>query len=212
MASYTEQEEVEKLKSWWKSYGNSLIAGIVVGVALLVGQKYWNSYREGQYAAASDLYREMMQQIQQKDIDGARKNSNALVDGYSGTPYASLAGLVIGRFEMEAGRIADAQRALEKAVRYAQDSATEHGARLNLSRVLAAQGKTEEALSLLAVSDTSGFESQYAELRGDLLRQQGKPHEALSAYETALKQVPVGSAYGQLLSMKRDSVVTERSK
>ena len=36
MSAYADQEELEKLKSWWKEYGNSLIFGIALGAAILV--------------------------------------------------------------------------------------------------------------------------------------------------------------------------------
>jgi len=205
MASYTDQEDVEKLKAWWKSYGSSLIAGVAVGVVLLVGQKYWNAYREQQMASAAQVYQELVQHAQQNNLAEARKKNQQLRDQYSRTPYAGLGGLVIGRYEMEAGNVAGAREALEQATHLAEDDATVHAARLNLARVLAAEGKTDGALALLGERDISGFESQYAELRGDLLQRLGKNAEALAAYELALKSMPPGSPYRSVLAMKRDA-------
>ena len=208
MASYTEQEEIETLKSWWKNYGNSLVAGVAVGVLLLIGQKYWNSYHEQQLAKAAQTYQELVQLVQQKNVGDAHKRASVLFEQYSGTPYAALGGLVIGRYEMDAGNVIGAREALEKALKYADDDATAHAARLNLARALTAEGKTEQALNLLPAQDVAGFESQYAETRGDILRQLGKNAEALDAYESALKALPPGSPYQNVLTMKRDSVNT----
>ncbi len=206
MSSYTEQDEVEKLKAWWNNYGSSLIAGVAVGVLFLVGQKYWTSYQEKQLAAAAQTYQELVQYAQQGNLAGARERSTILFDKYGSTPYAGLAGLIIGRYEMEAGNIAAARHALQQALDRGEDDATLHAARLNLARALAAEGKTEQALALVAEPKVAGFESQYAELRGDLLQRLGKKTEAHAAYESALKTLPPGSPYREVLTMKRDNL------
>ena len=53
MSAYTEQEELEKLKAWWKNYGPALLIGVVIGVALLFGNKYWKEHKERQREEAS---------------------------------------------------------------------------------------------------------------------------------------------------------------
>jgi len=205
MSSYTEQEEVEKLKSWWKNYGSSLIAGIAVGVILLVGQKYWTHYREQQLATAAQLYQELVQYAQQNNLVEVRKRGEQLREQYRRTPYAGLGELLIGRYEMDSGNLAGARVALERAVSLADDDATAQAARLNLARVLAAEGKTSEALALLDHGDVAGYESANAELRGDLLLRAGKRAEALAAYDAALKSLPAASPYRAILAMKRDA-------
>ena len=37
----TEEEQVEAIKTWWKANGTSVIVGVVLGVAVIFGVRYW---------------------------------------------------------------------------------------------------------------------------------------------------------------------------
>jgi predicted negative regulator of RcsB-dependent stress response len=52
----SEKEQVEALKKWWKENGSSLITGLLLGAAILLGGKAWFSYRETQALSASNIY------------------------------------------------------------------------------------------------------------------------------------------------------------
>lgn len=77
---------------------------------------------------------------------------------------------------------------------------------LRLARVLWAQGKHQEALDRLTVPP-AGFEGLFAELRGDVLADQGDWVAARQAYEQA---VATDSGNG-LLRMKLDSLPAAKS-
>jgi len=202
VSAYTEQEEVEKLKHWWKNYGNSLVAGVLLGLVALGGARYWQEYRQGQLVDASILYDELLQQARTRDDAAARKSGQHLVDDYPSTPYAGMAALVLARLSFEAGDHAQAAARLRWAEQHAADDAVVHSARLKLARLLQAAGKGNEALTLIDVRDYAGFGAEYLELKGDLLLEQGHIQEARTAYAAALKGPNATSAYRELLSMK----------
>ncbi|MFL6651668.1 MAG: tetratricopeptide repeat protein, partial [Sulfurifustaceae bacterium] len=56
VSAYTDQEQVERLKAWFKDYGGALLIGVALGLILLFGNKYWRQYQEEQRVAASELY------------------------------------------------------------------------------------------------------------------------------------------------------------
>jgi predicted negative regulator of RcsB-dependent stress response len=56
LAAYEEQEDLDRLKAWWKNYGNSVIFGIALGAAILVGFRYWTQHTEQQRHSAAALY------------------------------------------------------------------------------------------------------------------------------------------------------------
>ncbi len=203
---YDEQEELEKLKRWWKTYGNALLLGIALGLAILFGNKYWTDYRQQQAEAASALYDELLVQADKKSYEDARASGTRLMDEYDSTPYAGLAALVLARISYEAQQVEEARRHLQWAVDRARDEGVRHVARLRLARLLAAAGEIDKALALGEVKDVAGFEAKYAELRGDLLAAKGDEAGARSAYGQALARIGEAAPYRAVLQMKLDSL------
>lgn len=211
MSAYTEQEELEKLKAWWKTYGGSLITGVALGLAILFGYRYWVDYRQTQREAASVLYDQMLDELRARKPEAGAAGAK-LIDEYSSTPYAGMAALLLARQAYETGDKAGARQRLEWVVANAKDAATQHAARLRLARLLIETGQLPEAAALAETKDIAGFESEYLELRGDLTVAQGKPEQARAAYRAALKQLPSGSQYRAVLSMKLDDLGVEQAQ
>ncbi len=208
---YDEQEELEKLKRWWKTYGNALLLGIALGLAILFGNKYWSDYRQRQAEAASALYDELLVQVEKKSYDDARQAAQRLLDEYASTPYAGLAALTLARVSYESQQPEEARRHLRWAVDHARDAGVRHVARLRLGRLLAAAGELDAALALSEVKDVAGFEAEYAELRGDLLAAKGDNAGARAAYSQALAQTSEAAPYRAVLQMKLDSLGPQES-
>lgn len=206
MSAYTEQEELEKVKAWWKNYGGALILGVVLGLGLLFGNKYWNQYQESRREAASGVYADMLQQAREGRTEPARASAARLMQDYDSTPYAGMAALMLARLSFEAGDAAATRTHLQWAIDHARDPAVKHAARLRLGRVLLEAGEYPAALALTEVSPQAGFEGEYAELRGDVLVAQGKHAEAREAYGAALKQMPADSPHRRAVQMKLDDL------
>ncbi|HLE94305.1 MAG TPA: tetratricopeptide repeat protein [Sulfuricaulis sp.] len=211
MSAYADQEELEKLKSWWKEYGNSLIFGIALGAAILVGVRYWNQYTEQRLDQASVLYEQLLQEFNLKSKDAARKSGSKLVTEYASTPYAGLAGLILARLDFEAGDKSAARRQLQWVVDHAEDEAVAHAARLRLARLYFGDGEKDAALALLNVNGEGGFKSEYEELRGDIYLAQGEKNRARAAYREALGSLPPGSPYAQILNTKLDDLGPDKA-
>jgi len=206
LTAYDEQEELEKLKAWWKNYGNALIFGVLLGAAVLFGYRYWTQHQEQRLQDASALYNQLMLEMRYKKTDAARKTGESLVNGYSATPYAGMAGLLLARLDIDAGDAKTARTHLQWVIDHAKDPATVSAARLRLARLLIGSGEKDAALALLDVKDQAGFEGEYEELRGDIYAAQGKRDEARAAYREALKHLPAGSTYIPVLNMKLDDL------
>lgn len=209
MSTYTEQDELENLKAWWKNYGNAAILGVALGVALLVGNRYWTEYKEQKLHSASSLYETMLDNLKHNQKPAALEAGKTLVADYSSTPYAGMAAMALAKLGFDAGDIAAVRTQLRWAMENGRDPATVHAARLRLARVLADASETEAALSLLDIKDRSGFAAGYEELRGDLLVRLDRFDDAREAYRAALRDLPTGSPFSQVLSMKLDDLGTE---
>jgi len=210
VADYSDQEQAEKLLAWWKQYGTSVIVGVAIGLAFLFGYRYWTQHQESQRVQASVLYEQMQATRGAKPAE-ALALAKRLRAEYRGTPYAGLAALVQARVHYEAGDRAAAREALQWAMAHA-DGAVAHTARLRLARLLLEADKLDEAQALIEVKRMDGFDAEYHELRGDLLRARGQPVAARAAYSEALRQALPGSGHARLLTLKLDDLGPEENR
>lgn len=206
MDTYTDQQEYERLKAWWKDYGSAAIAGVAIGVAILFGHKYWTEQQEKQRAQASAIYAEMLEASGARKGDEVRSAGARLLKEHDSTPYAGMAALVLARTALETGDVPTARGHLEWAMNKAAQPAVRHAARLRLARVLMASGDDNAALGLSDVKDKAGFEAEYAELRGDVLYKLGRRDEARAAYREALERLREPGGYQAVIKMKLDDL------
>lgn len=211
MVTHDPQEELERVKAWWKTYGNSVITGVVIGVLLLAGINYWRSYKAQQASAASALYEQVVRNAEQKNTEQARAAGKNLKQDYGATPYAGKAALFLAKIDFDAGDLAAARNELQWAIDNAKEEAVRHTARLRLGRIALSQNEADTVLKLVDIKDTNGFESEYQELRGDALVLQGKVDEARRAYQAARAALPQNSPYARVLDMKLDDLGPEKN-
>lgn len=206
MDIHNPDDQLASLKAWWQQYGTALIAGVAIGLLLLGGLNYWKQYRAQRAEAASVLYETLLTDMQQGRNDAAMATATKLVADYAATPYAGKAALFAARLRFEAQDLAGARQQLEWAVEHASEAAVQHSARIRLGHLLLDLKEADAALALTAVRDPGGFESEYAELKGDALLAKGDRDGARAAYQAALDKLPPQSPYQRLLSMKRDNL------
>jgi len=106
---------------------------------------------------------------------------------------------------VESGRLDEAASELRAIVDKPADKTLDELARQRLARVLAAQGKADEAIKLLDGKVDAAFVASREELRGDLLVQLGRNDEAHAAYSKAKESLSQDAAIGGL-QMKLDDL------
>jgi len=200
--THNEQDELDKLKTWWKTYGNSLITGVILGVAILFGGKYWTHYQNTQREAASAVYEDMLKAYRDKKRDQVLSQASRLQKQYARTPYAGMSALLAARVQFDAANADAARQHLEWAVKHATHDPVVHVARLRLARLYATAGRIDDALALIPARDFGGFDADYQELKGDLLVAQGKRDAARQAYRDALRAQHELGSYRQILRIK----------
>ncbi len=203
---FTDDEQAQKLKEWWKQNGSSVVFGLIVGLGLVGGFNYWRDYKQSQAEQGSEWYERMLSEYAANQVDNAQTAGAKLMAEYDGTPYAEQAALFLAKISYERDDIASAKAQLKWVLDNAAVEATKHVARLRLGRLLLAEGALGEVEQLLAIADTGKFASQYKELEGDLRVAQGRVPEARAAYEDALAALPAESTYRDMLSMKLDDI------
>ena len=205
MAEYeTEEQQLDALKNWWKENGRSVIAGVVIGVAGLVGWKGWGAYQEQQSLAASDRYNAMRASVIAQNLEAVIQQATELKDNYSFTPYASLGALLLAKAKAEQGDIPAVIENLQWIIDHGKQDTLQSVAKLRLARVFIAQETLDKAQALLEQDFPQAYQSLQAELRGDLFVRRGDMPAARTAYDKAIDSA--GTEDIDYLRMKRDNL------
>ncbi len=208
----TEDQEWERLKAWWKRNGGAVIAGVVIGTAVVFGTNWWRNYRNTQAEGASALYEQMMIQYSEKHAGRARAHGERLLQEYPDSAYAGMAALYLARMAYETGDRKTAEARLRWAMDEAGQPAVRHAARLRLAWLRREAGDGDGARALLAGGDRGGFATFYAELEGDLAAAAGRRDRARARYRAALDaRAPDMATAARILGMKLDDLGEEES-
>ena len=123
------------------------LGGIVLGLALLGGWRYWQSYTTQRAEEAAAVFAEY--QAAGSNTEAAQAAFERLVSEHKRSPYTLQARLLEAKSSVEAEEFDEAAEQLRAVVRDSKDDELAHVARLRLARVLIQQGKHEEAVDLL---------------------------------------------------------------
>lgn len=217
MATYDleEQEQLAELKAWWKQYGGLLTNIVTVAALLVLAWQGWNWYQRNQTAQASVVFGALQQAVQAGDSARVKAASGELLEKFGGTTYSALGTLSAAKALVESG---DAKTAKAQLLRLAESGKDEYRdlARLRVAALMLDEKEYDSALKQLEGAASTGFESRFSEVRGDVLLAQGKKSDALAAYQKALATVSgsvdqgwqgqSNAVYRELLQMKLDAL------
>jgi len=202
VSEYSEAEQMERAKSWLKTNGIWIIAGIAIGVGGLGAWRWYQEKREAQAETASARYEELVDAFTRNDKARGMTLLDQLNSEYAWTPYASLGTLIAARVQVEANELDKAAAGLKSVMDNAKDDELQMIARMRLARVQAAQGKYDEALATLKVDNAGEFGPRIADARGDVLLAKGDRDGALKEYLAARSSEDNGRLDFDLLDLK----------
>ena len=188
----SEKEQVEAIKKWWKANGNSIIVGIVLGAALMLGGRWWFANQDKQAELASDQYAAVLQEINKGDTDAALKRGGSVLEVFAKSNYAALTALELAKLKVNKADLEGARYYLQWVVDHTSSAPLKDVARLRLARVLLAKGDKAGALQAVDAVDVKAFALPTQELKGDILLAKGSRDEARAAYSAAADAVPKG--------------------
>lgn len=210
----TEEQQLEALKNWFKKYGNQLSWALIIIFGLIVGVRYWFHHKEVITAQASDNYVALMTAFEQNDQTTVKNRAQLLINDYPQTAYASLAALVIAHQSIKDNDFKNATEGYEWVLKYGKQADIQALARARLMRLLIAENKLDEALTVYDQEKARGFLPLMAEMKGDILLKKNDQKGAISAYELAYKSAKAEGIVGPLLKMKLEElgVAVEKDK
>jgi len=186
----SEKEQLEEMRAWWSENGRFVIAGVVLGVAIIVGWNQWRSSIETAQIEASTLFEEIMVAVGGGDSEAAEFAAENLFVNYEQTVYPDQARLALARLYMDKGRDQDAVDILSELIVAGDESEIQLVGRLRLAKVKLYQNKPDEVVELLKDRSESAFAARYSEVLGDAYAAQGNFAEAQTAYLAALSENP----------------------
>jgi predicted negative regulator of RcsB-dependent stress response len=187
-----EHEQSERVRNWLQRNALSLMGGVALGLGLIGGWQWWQSYRSNELMATSERYATSL-----KTMGGDPAKAKAALAGLpAGSEYAALAALQLAKVQADAGQ-RDLAIATLRGVK-TRDAAVASVVNERLARLLTDAGKPQEALKLLADAQDAGS----LEAKGDAYQALSQPDAARDAYARALSRLDAGSPARRLLELK----------
>lgn len=183
-----EQEQLAQLKSWWDTYGNMVLMGLVLAAVVFSGWQGWRYWQERQSTEASNLFETLGKAMQGSEPKAVRDAAGELLEKYPRTLYASMGALGSARYFFEKADLKSAKAQLQWVIDKTNSDEFRDVARLRMANVLLDEKAYDEGLKVLEAKHGDAFDAQFATLKGDLLFAKGQPAEAKAAYKTALEK------------------------
>jgi len=201
-ADMTDKEQIDMIKKWWNDYGKTLAIAIIIGLALGFGWRYWKSYTIKKAEQASSLFEHVMTASSNKDYKSADEYAQQLESNYKRTVYASMAALIQASDAVKQNKLNEALSKLQWVIANAKVDSIKQTARLRAARILLAQNKTADALTLIQTIDDKAFQPSIEIVKGDIYSKIGNKEKAQLAYQAANTALKATGGQDPVLQMK----------
>jgi predicted negative regulator of RcsB-dependent stress response len=201
-----EQEQLDALKTFWKTYGNLITWALIAALAVYAGLNGWKWWQRDQSTKAAGMFDQIELAVQGGDAQRAGQVFGDLKERYPRTVFAAQAGLLAARVQFDRGQSDAAKASLTWVADNASEDEYRTVARLRLAGLLLQAKDFDGALKQLDLAKAPTFEALVADRRGDVLLAQGKPSEARSAYQAAWKAMDEKIEYRRLIDAKLTSL------
>jgi predicted negative regulator of RcsB-dependent stress response len=201
----SEDEQIEQIRRWWREYGRSVIAGVIIALVAVVGWRQWHSYEDRQELAASAAYQALVADLGDSNMAAAQSQAKQLRDEHGGSSYAVLAAFRMAGQYVQKNDLQAAAKELRWAVDHTKKlPALQPIARLRLARVLLGSNDAKAALEVVQPAPQGAFAGQFQELIGDIRAAQSDRAAAIKAYQAALADDPTGQHRGLIQAKLND--------
>ncbi|RTL00333.1 MAG: tetratricopeptide repeat protein [Proteobacteria bacterium] len=201
-----EQEQVDKLKYFWRDWGKYIIAVIALLVAGYVVSSGYSWYKQSQAQKAVAVYSDFTKNVTAGSKDKAFADVDKLIADMSGTEYASMAAISAAKLAFEAKDYAKAIKYLSWAKDNSSDKSLGTIATIRLANVYIDQNNFDKARELLRTKHDIAFDGLFYEGRGDLYVAMGDLNKARDAYKEGLQKAANDPSTQQAIQMKLDII------
>ncbi|MDR1012351.1 MAG: tetratricopeptide repeat protein [Coxiellaceae bacterium] len=193
---------ISLIKDWWKRHGNNLLLIMIIFFVIGVSWQYWNRYSNSNLESPSNMYSQLLNYWEQKNIVEFKLFGERLLRDYPKSPYASFAALLLAKDAIQHGDFKEALTKLRFVINKAPNSKIRELAQLRAARVLIAINNPKEALILLSKISNQCYKISGYEISGDALLTLGKFEDAIKIYRKAEQLSKNQELFSPLLKMK----------
>ena len=201
-----EQEQLDELKHFWKSYGNLITWALIVVFGAIAAWNGWQARQRSQAAQAAAMNDEVERAVASDDLAKVERAFTDMKDKFGRTTYAHQAGLRAAKVFVDKGKPDLARAALAWVIDKSSDEGYRATARLRLAGLLADAKSYDEALKQLDGELPVDFEPLAADRRGDIYSLQGKKAEAKTQYLKAWAGLDERAEYRRLVEFKLNAL------
>jgi len=207
-----EQEQLDQIKHFWKTYGN-LISWVLI--VILGSYAAWNGYQyweRSQATKAAALFDEVERAVTSGDIARVERSLADMKDKFGATQFAQQAALLAAKTLQDKGKADAAREALNWVANGASDKAYRDIARLRLAALHLDAKAFDEALKLLGLEFTPAMTGLASDLRADVLQAKGQSTEAIAAYQQVWQKLADTPDYRRLVQAKLNALGVDPEK
>lgn len=197
-----EQEQLDRVKHFWKQYGGLITWALVLLLTVYAGYNGWQYWQRKQAVQATALYEELERVAASGDAARLGRVLADMRERFGRTLQAQQAGLLAASVHAAAGREDAARAALQWVAEQGSDEAYRALARLRLAGLLLDAKAYDDALKLLDQDYPPEFAALVADRRGDVLLAQGRRDEAAALYQKAWAGLPADHSYRRVVDIK----------
>jgi len=203
----TEEEQVDDLKRWLKSYGPSIAIGIILALGITYGLKFWKNHKIKVANQTSEIYQKMLDADKQGQKEQVTTLAQTLKDKYTRSPYAQYASFLEAKTALTQQDYNKAQQDLSWVIEHSKDDSFKAIARLRLARVQISNNQAQKALTTLEALDNKAYAGLTALVRADAYQALGDTEKAKSNYQLAQNTLPADSNSQSIIQMKIDNLL-----
>lgn len=215
---YSDAEQAERLKALAKTYGGSVMTGILLALSAYFGWVWWqNKQTADRFVQASQFQQvaDAAQAAQAAPEDQAARSkflsqAHALTKTSPDSIYSVQTLLLEARLASERNDYASAVKALQQASQAKlDDPGLQQLITLRLARAQQEQGQSDAALASVARVTDAAFLASAQELKGDILLSKKDPRGAQAAYQQAWAALVKRQEPRQTIKFKLESLGVE---
>ncbi|MBY0379548.1 MAG: tetratricopeptide repeat protein [Burkholderiales bacterium] len=201
-----EQEQISKLKYFWRDYGKYLIGFLLVIIVAYASSELWTYKSEINAKEAAIVYAKFTDALNNKDIKSVYANNEKLEKDYPTIEYSAFASLIAAKVAFTNGELVRSATYLKWLISNTKDKGLIAIAKIRLADVYIDQKNTKAALALMMGKAEPQFKVLFYEKMGDLYVVTNDNTKAIDAYKLALEFSPGNDDLAQVIKMKLDTL------
>jgi len=201
--SDNQRDQTEAVKQFFANNGKALAVGAVIGIAALIGWRFWVNHQQNNALAASDHYQQLISTL---NVDKpASIEALASFVEHDKSSYGALASLTLAKTYVDKHDLANAAKSLEQGLQDTSDQSLQSVIRLRLARLQSELKNPDAALKTLDGVKGESWTGIAADIRGDVLVTKGDKQGAAAAWRKGITS-EVSPALKQMMQTKLNNI------